>query len=76
MLGSANEVGWKWAGSGPEPVHFGPLLGRPYFGPLTVHFGPLRPTSAHFCATPRIVGIPIIKPVPTTDARSNRGGWV
>ena len=40
------EVDWKWAGSGPEPVHFGPLLGRPYFGPLPVQFGPL------LCHTP------------------------
>ena len=44
------------AGSGPEVAHFGPLLGRPYFGPLTVHLrstsGP-RPDSAHFCAIPR-----------------------
>ena len=37
------------AGSGPEVAHFGPLLGRPYFGPLTVHFGPL------LCHTPWIV---------------------
>ena len=36
------------AGSGLEVAHFGPLLGRPHFGPLPAHFGPLRPTSAHF----------------------------
>ena len=44
----ANEVGRKWAASGPEVVHFGSLLGRPYFGPLAVHY---RSTSAHYWST-------------------------
>jgi hypothetical protein len=35
------------AGSGPEVAHFGPLLGRPYFGPLPVHFGPLQCHTAY-----------------------------
>ena len=43
-------MGWKWAGSGPEPVHF-----RLTSGPALLRFtyGSLRFTSAHFCATPR-----------------------
>ena len=51
--GWTNEVDRKWTAGGPELVRFGPLLGRPQFGPLPVHFGPLRSTSVHFSDLPR-----------------------
>ena len=40
--GERDEVGWKWAGGGPEPVHF-----RLTSGPALLRFtyGSLRPTS-------------------------------
>jgi hypothetical protein len=42
---------YMYTGSGPELIHFGPLLR--YAGPSSVHFASLRPTSAHFCHIPR-----------------------
>ena len=40
--GTADEVGPKWARTGPALAHFGPPLGPLCFGSLTVHFDPLR----------------------------------
>ena len=34
IAGAANEVDPKWTRSGPEPLHFGPLLDQGWFGPV------------------------------------------